>query len=61
MISDYMDMTFKKRRSPEKTTKECTDQEYEIMSLVVFRGGKSEKLENYATSSNNSVYEEYAC
>ena len=61
MISDYMDMTFKKRRSPEKTTKECTDQEYEIMSFVVFRGGKSEKLENYATSNNNSVYEEYAC
>ena len=60
-ISDYMEMTFKNRKIPEKTTKEGTDQDYEIMSFVVFRRGKSEMPENDTTSNNNSVYEEYAC
>ena len=58
MISDYMEMTFKKRRKPEKTTKEY-DQEYEIMSFVVFRGRKS-KVPGI-DEKNDSVYEEYAC
>ena len=58
MISDYMEMTFKKRRKPEKTTNEY-DQEYEIMSFVVFRGRKSEMPG--IDEKNESVYEEYAC
>ena len=58
MISDYMEMTFKKRRKPEKTTKEY-DQEYEIMSFVVFRGRKPEMPG--IDEKNDSVYEEYSC
>lgn len=52
-LSDYMEMTFKKRRLPA----DCTEQEYEIMSYVNFRGRKPEIHEDEL--ENNSIYEEY--
>ena len=54
-ISDYMEMTVRKRRIPD-----CAAQEYEIMSYVDFRGQKSEIHEaGDGTSEDESIYEEY--
>ena len=54
-ISNYMEMTVRKRRIPE-----CAAQEYEIMSYVDFRGRKSEYDEaDDDTSEEESIYEEY--
>lgn len=54
-LSDYMEMTFKKRRLPA----DCTEQEYEIMSYVNFRRRKPEMHEDDGKLENNSIYEEY--
>ena len=54
-ISDYMEMTVRKRRIPD-----CAAQEYEIMSYVDFRGRKSEIHEaEDGTSEDESIYEKY--
>ena len=54
-ISDYMEMTVRKRRIPD-----CAAQEYEIMSYVDFRGRTSETREaDDGTSEEESIYEEY--
>ena len=54
-ISDYMEMTVRKRRIPD-----CAAQEYEIMSYVDFSGRKSEIHEaDDGTSEDESIYEEY--
>ena len=54
-LSDYMEMTFKKRRLPA----DCTEQEYEIMSYVNFKGRKPEMHEDDGALVDNSIYEEY--